>query len=485
MAGAKVNGRVLSVASECVPLVKTGGLADVVGALPGALDREGWEMRTLIPAYPGLAERLAGARPVWQDDNLFGGPGRVLAGEAGGRTHYLLDAPHLYDRAGGPYAADGQDHPDNPERFAALSWAAAALAADGDGESWRADVLHAHDWQAGLAPAYLRWAFPGRGVGSVLTVHNIAFQGITPAGRLASLRLPRHEFTPGSLEYWGNISTLKAGLVTADRITTVSPTYAEELLRPAYGMGLEGVIADRGTALSGILNGIDRAIWSPEADPAITAYSAGAPGGKTANRPALCRELGLQPGSGPLAIVVSRLSHQKGIDLLIAALPAFVAGGGSLALLGSGDVALEGALHTLAARFPGRIAVRTGYDEALAHRMFAGGDAVLVPSRFEPCGLTQMYGLAYGTLPVVALTGGLADTVIGASPASLMAGAATGITFHPVDVLALSRALDRLLALFADKPTWKSMQRRAMLADFGWTAAARDYARLYRDVAGQ
>lgn len=482
MTEAAANGRVLSVASECVPLIKTGGLADVVGALPEALGAEGWEMRTLIPAYPGLAERLSDARVVWQNPALFGGAARIVLGQAGGFSLYLLEAPHLFDRPGGPYSVGGQDHADNPERFAALSWAAAALAAEGDDEGWRPDVLHAHDWQAGLAPAYLRWAFPGTGVGSVLTIHNIAFQGIAPAARLAALRLPRNEFHPGSLEYWGNISALKAGLVTADKITTVSPTYAEELMRPAFGMGLEGVIADRGLAMSGILNGIDSAVWAPDHDPAIAPYSASNLSGKTANRTALARETGLEPGHGPLAVVVSRLSYQKGIDLLIAALPAFIAGGGSLALLGSGDAALEGALLTMAERFPRRVSVTVGYDEELAHRMFAGGDAVLVPSRFEPCGLTQMYGLKYGTLPVVALTGGLADTVIGASPATLGAGVATGITFHPVDEMALSRALDRLLALHADKSVWKAMQRRAMQADFGWTSAARAYGALYREL---
>lgn len=485
MAEAATSGRVLSVASECVPLIKTGGLADVVGALPVALEAEGWDMRTLIPAYPGLVERLAEARVVWKDPALFGGPARIVLGQAGGLSLYLLEAPHLFDRPGGPYSAGGLDHVDNPERFAALSWAAAALAAEGGDDGWRPDVLHAHDWQAGLAPAYLRWAFPGTGVGSVLTIHNIAFQGVAPAARLESLRLPRDEFHPGSLEYWGNISSLKAGLVTADKVTTVSPTYAEELMRPAFGMGLEGVIADRGLAMRGILNGIDSAVWSPEQDPAITPYGPTNLRGKAINRTALSRELGLEPGAGPMAIVVSRLSHQKGIDLLIAALPAFIAGGGSLALLGSGDAALEGALQALAARFPGRVSVTIGYDEELAHRMFAGGDAVLVPSRFEPCGLTQMYGLKYGTLPLVALTGGLADTVIGASPASLGAGAATGITFHPVDELALTRALDRLLTLFADRASWKAMQRRAMQADFGWAAAARAYGALYRELTAR
>lgn len=478
-------GKVLSVASECVPLIKTGGLADVVGALPGALAHEGWEVRTLLPAYPGLAERLERKRDVWTASDLFGGHARIVSGRVGSADFYLLDAPHLFDRSGGPYSVAGADYPDNPERFAALAWAAASIAAEGEAEGWKPDVLHAHDWQSGLAPAYLKWSFPGSGVGTILTIHNIAFQGIAPAEKLIRLKLPAAQFHPSALEYWGNISLLKAGLVTADRITTVSPTYAEELMRPAFGMGLEGVIADRGASLAGILNGIDTSVWNPATDPAISPYSATSMSGKADNRRLLAAEFGLAPGDGPLAIVVSRLSHQKGIDVLIDAIPHFVDGGGALALLGSGDGDLEGALNTLATRFPGKVGVRIGYDEVLSHRMFAGGDAVIVPSRFEPCGLTQLYGLRYGTVPVVALTGGLADTVIGANTASLAAKAATGVTFHPVDRLALTRALDRLLQLYADKSVWRSLQKRGMKADFGWNQAARAYADLYTSVASE
>lgn len=481
MAVGKDQGRVLSVASECVPLIKTGGLADVVGALPAALTAEGWEVRTLLPAYSGLIAQLEDPAEVWAAGDLFGGPGRVVAGQVAGLEVMLLDAPHLFDRPGGPYTVGGRDHPDNPERFAALSWVAAALASKGLDESWTPDILHAHDWQAGLAPAYLSW---GRGsrVRSVLTIHNIAFQGIVAASRRTALRIPIVEFHPGSVEYWGNISILKAGLVTADAVTTVSPTYAEELMRPEFGMGLEGVIADRGAALSGILNGIDTVVWNPETDAEISPYSAVRPAGKAINRTRLCAEFGVTADSGPLAIVVSRLSHQKGIDLLVEALPAFIAGGGSLAILGSGDPALEASLSRAAARFPGRVGLHLGYDEALAHRMFGGADAVLVPSRFEPCGLTQMYGLRYGAVPVVALTGGLADTVIGASPASLATGAATGISFYPVDGLALSSALERLLALYADPAVWRAMQLRGMRSELGWGQAAADYARLYRGL---
>ena len=475
-------GRVLSVASECVPLVKTGGLADVVGALPAALAAEGWDMRVLIPAYPGLAGRIGAARPVWSADDLFGGPARVLAGTAGGVAVMLLEAPHLYDRPGGIYAGGSGDYSDNPERFAALSWAAAEIARNGDGEGWVPDILHAHDWQGGLAPAYLRYGGGGERVRSLLTVHNIAFQGLAPANRLAALRLPAAEFHSGALEYYGTLSTLKAGLVTADAITTVSPTYAEELMRPDFGMGLQGVIAARAAVLHGILNGVDTAVWSPETDAGIVPYTARAPGAKAENRARLVAEFGLGEVPGPLAIVVSRLTGQKGIDLLAAALPDFIAGGGGLVVLGAGDPALEAAMRAAADRWPQRVGVRIGYDEALAHRMFGGGDAVLVPSRFEPCGLTQMYGLRYGTVPVVAATGGLNDTVIGATPASLSAAAATGISFHPVDDIALSGALRRLLALHADRPLWTALVRRAMKAEVGWTAPAARYAALYRSL---
>jgi starch synthase len=473
-------GKVLSVASECVPFIKTGGLADVVGALPAALARQGWEMRVLMPAYRGLIPRLAEMTEVWAESLLFGGPGRVLAGRLEGIDLLLLDAPHLYDREGGPYAGPGGDWWDNPQRFAALSWVGAALAREGVA-GWMPDVLHAHDWQAGLAPAYLAYQDGDDArTGSVLTIHNIAFQGWASAGLLSELRLPAAQFHPGALEYYGNLSSLKAGLVTADRITTVSPTYAQELMRPEFGMGLEGVIAARAGQVSGILNGVDTGVWNPEAEP--LAFSARSMAGKAVARAALCAEFGVEV-PGPLAIVVSRLTDQKGIDLLPEAVPEFLSQGGGLIVLGSGEPALEGAMRALAAAHPGRVAVRIGYDEGLSHRLFSGADAVLVPSRFEPCGLTQMYGLRYGALPVVAATGGLADTVIGASPATLAAGAATGIVFYPTDALALRQALLRLVALHADRKTWARMQRNAMTHPVGWESSAAAYAALYGELA--
>lgn len=469
-----MGGRVLSVASECVPLVKTGGLADVVGALPAALRPTGWDMRVLLPAYRALRTRAKDWPVVWEEADLWGGPGRVLGGEVEGVPLLLLDAPHLYDREGGPYSSPTGEHPDNAIRFAALSWVAARIAREGLAD-WKPDVLHAHDWQAGLAPAYLAY-HGGGGCKSVVTIHNIAFQGWAPAHMLGVLRLPGHAFHPEALEYYGGISTLKAALVTSDWITTVSPTYAAEIMRPEFGMGLQGVITNRASVVSGILNGVDAGVWDPSTeDPA---YDRKSMSGKAEARVKLCEEFGLDV-PGPLAIVVSRLTDQKGIDLLPPVIPDFILGGGGLIVLGSGDPGMEGALRNLADRFPGRVAVRIGYDEGMSHRLFAGADAVLVPSRFEPCGLTQMYGLRYGTLPVVSMVGGLADTVIGANPATLAAGAATGVTFHPVDALAFGRALSQLLDLHRQPKLWAKLRSNAMAHPVGWETSAAAYASLY------
>ncbi|MGL4309793.1 MAG: glycogen synthase GlgA [Paracoccaceae bacterium] len=470
-------GKVLSVASECVPLVKTGGLADVVGALPAALAPIGWDMRVLMPAYRSIRKHLDGMAQVWANDDLFGAPGQVLSGRIEGIDMLLLDAPHLYDRDGGIYNGPQGDHPDNPIRFGALSWVAAQIMQAGLSDGWMPDVLHAHDWQGGFAPAYLRYS--GSQKRSVITVHNIAFQGWAPGHLIHALRLPPHEFHAGALEYWGQLSSLKAALVTADVITTVSPTYAEELMRPEFGMGLEGIIAQRADRVHGILNGVDTAVWNPEADEEITAYSARIMRKKAENRKALLAEFNMGDVPGPLAIIVSRLTHQKGIDLLPAVLPGFIEAGGGLAVLGSGDPALEEAMRHAAWQFPGRVGLHIGYDEGLSHRMFGGGDAVLVPSRFEPCGLTQMYGLRYGTIPVVAATGGLADTVVTANPAAMSAGVATGITFHPTDATAFGQALRRLSMLYADPKAWAMLQRNAMKQPVDWAASASAYAALY------
>ncbi len=468
--------RVLSVASECAPLLKTGGLADVAGALPAALKGQGWQMRTLLPGYPKVMAAIGRAKVLLTEDDLFGGPARVLSARTSGLDLLILDAPHLYDRDGLPYTGpDGKDWPDNAERFAALSWVAARIADEGAG-GWVPDVLHCHDWQAGLAPCYLKGMGPTR-VGTVLTIHNIAFQGLVPAAKLQALRLPRSGFTQSGFEYWGQISALKAGIAFADKVTTVSPTYARELRTEEFGMGLQGILRARETDVSGILNGIDMEAWNPGTDPALRARYA-TPRGKSRNKIALRREFGLPDGNGPLAVVISRMTQQKGLDLLLEALPAFVDRGGQLALLGSGEPELERAFAAAAAAHP-LVAVRIGYDEALSHRMIAGGDAILVPSRFEPCGLTQLYGLRYGTIPLVAYTGGLVDTVIDASPMALRSGVATGLQFHPVSSDALASALVRLVDLFGDTGTWSRMQRNAMRQSVGWDASAAEYAALY------
>ncbi|MEO1195627.1 MAG: glycogen synthase GlgA [Pseudomonadota bacterium] len=466
---------VLSVTSECAPLVKTGGLADVAGALPAALAPKGWQMRTLLPGYPAVMTALTKPKTAAKITDLFGGAARVLAGKAGGLDLLVLDAPHLYDRPGTLYLDEaGKDFADNPQRFAALSLAAAEIA-KGAVKGWGPEVVHCHDWQAGLVPYYLRDA----SVGTVFTIHNIAFQGVAPAAMVETLGIDRGDFIEQGLEYWGQVSALKAGLRWADQISTVSPTYAAELTTPEFGMGMEGLLRARERDLTGILNGVDTEVWNPAEDDAIAAYKT--PKGKARNKKHLRKAFGLPETDGPLAVVVSRLSDQKGLDVLLDALPALVDRGGQLALLGTGDPALE-AKFRAAAEHP-NVAVHIGYDEALSHQVIAGGDAILIPSRFEPCGLTQLYGLRYGTIPVVARTGGLVDTVIDASPAALRAGVATGLQFGPVTPHALATALLRLVDLYQDAPTWARMQKNAMASEVGWDMSAGEYATLYEKVA--
>lgn len=464
--------RVLSVASECAPLIKTGGLADVAGALPGALKPLGVEMRTLLPGYPKVKAALGKTKSVLKEKDLFGGPAEVLEGIGGGLDLLVLDAPHLFDREGALYLGpDGKDWHDNPERYAALSWVAAEISA-GKLKGWKPDILHCHDWQAGLAPWYLHENHPGSGVFSVLTIHNVAFQGLAPARKVIGLRLPVSGMTQDGFEYWGQVSALKAGLVSADRITTVSPTYAGELMSPEFGMGMDGVLRNRRHVVSGILNGVDLEAWTPT-------YKT--PAGKVRFKKKLMKQMGLEERKGPLCVVVSRLTEQKGLDVLLDALPRLLDEGGQLALLGSGDPALEKAFQKAAREHPG-VAVRIGYDEALARLMIEGGDSILVPSRFEPCGLTQLYGLRFGTLPLVAYTGGLVDTVIPATPAGLRAGAANGLQFHPVTADALSRAFDHLVGLYRQPDLWLTMQKNAMKQPVGWDQSAAEYKALYTEL---
>ena len=477
--------RVLSVASEAVPLIKTGGLADVVGALPAALAPHGVAMTTLLPGYPAVMKAIGKGRTIHAYPALLGEPARLVAAKLGGYPLIVLDAPAYFGRDGGPYAdAQGGDWADNWRRFAALGRAAADLAG-GLVKRQRFEVLHAHDWQAAMALAYLRFAPPegARTVPSVITIHNMAFQGWSGAEVFPGLGLPRSAWSMHGVEYHGGVGFLKAGMEAASCITTVSPTYACEIRAPEFGMGLEGLILSRGDRVRGILNGIDTAQWNPAVDSELAAtFGPRTLDRRAHNKRALEAEFALEPGDGPLFVVIGRLTWQKGMDVLLDALDHLVGIGGRLALLGSGEPALEAGFHAAAARHPGRIAVRTAYDEALSHRMQGGGDAILIPSRFEPCGLTQLYGLAYGCVPVVARTGGLADTVIDANVAALQAGVASGIQFDGVTIHSLTAAISRTNALYHQPQQWRRMQRNGMQCDFSWSRSGKAYADLYAQL---
>lgn len=472
--------RVLSVASEVFPLVKTGGLADVAGALPAALGRERVAVRTLIPGYRAVMAAFAKASVVHEYASLFGGPARLRAATVRGLDIFVLDAPHLYDRDGGPYAdRRGQDFADNAFRFAALCRAGADIGS-GAARDFIPDVVHCHDWQAGLAPAYLHYA-GGPRPRTVMTVHNMAFQGQFPV-TCDSLGLPWHAWSIDGVEYHGSIGYLKAGLQFSDRITTVSPTYAEEIKTPDGGMGLDGLLRHRAHALRGIRNGIDDHAWNPGDDPHLpAAFDAKHRVARGASRDALRTHFGIAQ-AGLLFGIVSRLTWQKGVDLVLDCIPAMMEGGAHLAVLGTGDASLQRAFVDAARSHRGRVAVHVGYDEGLAHLMQAGSDAMLVPSRFEPCGLTQMCALRYGALPVVSRVGGLADTVVDATDEAVATRTATGVSFLPVTEEGLASAIKRTLALWSDQPRWKRVQARAMTVDVSWKEPAREYAALYREI---
>ena len=471
--------RVLAVASEIFPLVKTGGLADVTGALPLALGPAGAETITMVPGFPAVLDALSRAAVVLRLPDLFGGPATVLRGTATSLDLLVVEAPHLYARPGDPYVGpDRQEWPDNALRFAGLGAAAAAMAvgamAGGMVPELAFDIVHAHDWQAAMAVVYLHF-HRGPRPGTVLTVHNLAFQGRYPNGLFPRLGLPESAFALDGLEYHGDISLLKGGMAYADRITTVSPSYAREITGIDNGMGLDGLLRHRGGIVSGILNGIDEDVWNPQTDRLIAGnYSRIQPDGRGINKGALQLRLGLKQDQTRLLVgVISRLTSQKGLDMLVDQIDDLVAGGMQFAVLGSGDPALQQAFVAAAERHVGLVGCVIGYDEALAHLIQAGSDALLVPSRFEPCGLTQLSALRYGAIPVVSRVGGLADSVIDANPAALAAGVATGLQFWPVTAEALEHALRTLLVLWQDKPTWARMQRNAMAAEVSWRALCR------------
>jgi starch synthase len=478
--------RILHVASEIFPLVKTGGLADVVAALPPALIKRGLDVRVLLPGFPGILDGISRLKSVTRIGPVFGAAVvSLLVGRLpdSGVTAYVIDAPFLYRRDGNPYVGpDGQDWSDNHRRFALLGWVAAHLASGELDPDWTPDVVHAHDWHAGLVPAYMAQN-PVLKAGTVFTIHNLAFRGIFPLECHTDLGLPMRKLTPLGIEFHGKISFMKAGLVFSKKITTVSPTYAREIRTPEFGCGLEGVLRDRGNDLSGILNGVDYEVWNSE-DPVIAKpYTAENLKGKKLCKQALQAELGLSKEStGPLFAVVSRLTSQKGMDLLLAALPELLREGAQLAVLGTGDGDLEAGFRYAAAANPDQVAVNIGYDEELSHRFIAGADVLLVPSRFEPCGLTQLYALRYGTLPLVRRVGGLADTVVDANPDNLQSDRATGFVFDDPARHALAARIVEACALYRDENLWKQVQRRGMRQNFSWDDSAEHYEALYRSL---
>ncbi|GAA0751928.1 glycogen synthase GlgA [Ideonella azotifigens] len=479
--------RVLQVCAEIFPLLKTGGLADVAGALPAALQAAGADARVLLPGFDAVLAGLTEPALVAELPARGQVPAaRLLYGQlpAANTSGYVIESPALYQRAGGPYA-DGNQQPyaDNHLRFARLGWAAAELAQGADAY-WRPALVHAHDWHAGLAPACLRAL--GSPAASVFTIHNLAYQGSFDARHFAELGLPPEFFGVDGVEFHGGLNFMKAGLFFADHLSTVSPTYAREIQQPEQGMGLDGLLRTRSAVLHGILNGVDPAVWDPAHDPAITAtYEPRRLGRKALNKAALQAAMGLAlvPDS-PLFIVVSRLTEQKGLHLVQAAVPGLVACGAQFALLGSGDPGMEAAFRKLAEETPASVAVRIGYDELFAHQLVAGGDVIMVPSRFEPCGLTQLYGLRYGTLPLVRRVGGLADTVTDCSLEALDDGSATGMVFDSFDEAGLATALRRALALYRRPRDWRAVQRNAMAQRHDWGVAAEAYLAMYRAALG-
>lgn len=476
---------VLFATSEIYPLVKTGGLADVSAALPAALRHQGVDARILVPGYPqilmALKTKWVAATGVFEF-----GEARLLSARlpASDVPLYIIDCPALYQREGGPYQDKyGNDWIDNAPRFALLSHFAALLGSDETPLTWRPDVVHCNDWQTGLAPAYLHY-LRGKKAATVMTIHNLAYQGVFPSSLVSQLGLPMESYSMHGVEFFGHLSFLKAGLHYADRITTVSPTYAEEIQDETLGFGMQGLLAQRRENLSGILNGIDEEHWNPANDRYLGAhFDAGHLDGKAECKRALQHRLGLETnGKLPILAVISRLTHQKGLDLVLEAATDLIRLPAQLAILGSGDSALELAFRLLAQDHPGKVSVTIGYDENLAHQIEAGADIFLMPSRFEPCGLNQMYSMRYGTPPVVFATGGLADTVVNLTDQTVADSSATGFVFTKIETSSLTESVKRAVAAYGNKKTWRLLQQNGMSRDFGWDHSAKEYITLYRQL---
>ena len=468
--------RILMAASEVAPFAKTGGLADVLEALPPALAALGEEVAVVLPRYGHIhldgARRVWDRLPVWVGRRAFAAD--IYRADLHGVPLFLIDCPALYDR-GGIYAASSGEFPDNHLRFAAFTRAALSVAR----YLFRPQILHLHDWQAALTAPYLRTLFDRDpallGIRTLLTIHNLGYQGRFTGAAFADLGLDRSMFTPGGLEFWGDVNLLKGGIRFADFLSTVSPTYALEIQTPEEGHHLDGVLRDRRADLVGILNGVDYRQWSPESDTHIAArYSANDLAGKRKCKQELLAEMGLPEENldRPLVGIVSRFAPQKGFDLLLDLTSELLAGDFCLVVLGTGESRYEDLFNSLAAARPDRIAARIGFDNALAHKIEAGADLFLMPSRYEPCGLNQIYSLRYGTVPVVRATGGLDDTV----------DEATGFKFVDFTPEAMWIVLRKALECFANREQWTAMMRRGMAKDYSWGASAREYATLYRRI---
>ncbi len=488
-ASARPAMRLLMVASEVFPLAKSGGLADAVAALAAALDRQGVAVRLVMPGYDEALDRILNTEAGAQlPDPYHLGAGRLVHGLTpdSGLPISLVDIPALFRGGGDLYVdAHGQDRSNNPQRFAALSHAACSLALGELGLA-RADVVHCSDWHTGLLPLLLKQRGGAAAPPTVFTIHNMAFQGVYGLELLPSLGIGLSPQALDKIEYYGGASFLKAGLKYADALTTVSRRYAEEIKTPAFGFGLDGVMRARADSLTGILNGCDARIWSPATSPWLAErYSVDDLAGKVACKRWLQEALGLAISpTAPLIIFIGRLTWQKGADILLAALPGLldVEADRQFVLLGHGDPELESGYRQLAGRYPGRLVVETGYSESRAQRLHAAGDMLVHPSRFEPCGLTQLYALQFGTVPIVRPVGGLAETVVDATEANLADGSATGFFIPECSVEALLGTVDRAVALYRQPARWAKLRDTAMRQDFSWDDTARAYLGLYRQL---
>ena len=475
--------KILFVTSEVHPLIKTGGLADVSAALPVALQALGEDVRLLIPGYTQVLDKLENKRTVASFVVFPGQPEvRLLSAKMPetGVPVYVLDVPQYYCRVAGPYQYElGGDWPDNAMRFGMLSKVAALLGSAASPIAWRADIVHCNDWQSGLAPAYLQMN-QSTHAKSVMTIHNIAFQGNFDRDWLVPLDLPQSCFDMHGVEFHGYLSFLKAGLHYADRIVTVSPTYAREIQTTEMGFGMQGLLTARNGDVSGILNGIDEQEWDPATDKHLTAhYDSSDLAPKAMGKRALQQHLGLEANAkAPLLGVVSRLTYQKGLDMLLECLPKLLDGGAQLVVLGNGQADMERRYQQLAQRYPGRVSVTVRFDEALSHQVMAGADIFLMPSRFEPCGLNQMYGMRYGTPPVVRRTGGLADSVTDAKAVD-----GTGFVFDETDSTVLYRTIVRAIDCYRDDKDFQRIQLNGMRRDVGWGSSAQRYLDLYQMIA--